>query len=524
MHKFFRSLFTVLTLLVAAGVSPAVEPGVSPSGIVTCTHSPSSGYLVEDRSLSMSGETRSQGRIWPILTSSGIYPGGILDNSIAFQRRFGSQKKPQVPEGRQNGFGVRSSLRDLVEIVDPFPSVETLAYYPRSLRDAAHMEVAWGPAGSATGCDDIPTQSGAGPGGKMPPSTAGETPAATNLVIGLLLPETEPLGLSIRQGALLGIESLSNSTEKMCATLVIRGAVGQWGTDGVEAARMVSDDGALGLIAPPDGAGSHLALQVAGRTAVPVISLCGDSSVTQTGVPWTVRIVPRTGEEAKAIFWGCKSKARRWVACVPDGRRGRQITHDIAEAAAAAGISLQKPIPVRWPMTSPSLFCDRLLDNRPEGILLWLDPIPAASLLKLLRTAGFEGQLVGPSWLRCRELENRAGSAMEGFVMPSPALDKETNARFERFANAFRARFGREPDATAAMSYDATQLLVQILYRANGRPAHEFFPVDQVFPGVTGVLSFDAQGNRKLKLELREGRNGYLLCTAQDAQAKRWGQ
>jgi ABC-type branched-subunit amino acid transport system substrate-binding protein len=408
-----------------------------------------------------------------------------------------------------------------VGILNPFPSVETLGYYQPSLRDASQIVLALGRAGSATG-NDVSAQPEASPGGKMPPSTAGETPAATNVVIGLLLPETEPLGLSIRQGALLGIESLTNNTDYGSATLVIRGATGQWGTDGVEAARMVTDDGAQGLIAPPDGAGSHLTLQVAGRTAVPVISLCGDSSVTQTGVPWVVRIVPRTSEEAKAIFSGCKSKAKRWIVCVPEGRRGREITHDITEAAAKAGVILQTPIEVKWPITDPSLFCDRLLTNRAEGILLWLDPIPTASLLKLIRTAGFEGQLAGPSWLRCLEFENMA--AMEGFVMPTPALDEQTNARFKCFASAFRTRFGREPDAMAAMSYDATQLLVEILHRANGRSAHEFFPVDFLFPGVTGVLSFDPQGNRKVELELREGRDGHLLCTAQDAQARRWRQ
>jgi branched-chain amino acid transport system substrate-binding protein len=168
------------------------------------------------------------------------------------------------------------------------------------------------------------------------------------------------------------------------------------------------------------------------------------------------------------------------------------------------------------------LFCDRLLTNRAEGILLWLDPVPAGSLLKLIKIAGFEGQLAGPGSLSSLEFENTAGSAMEGFAMPSPALDEETDARFERFASAFRARFGREPDATAAMSYDAAQVLVQILYRANGRPAHELFPINFSLPGVTGVLSFDAQGNRKVKLELRQDRDGYLRGTAQDGQARRW--
>ena len=84
-------------------------------------------------------------------------------------------------------------------------------------------------------------------------------------------------------------------------TLVARGRAGQWGSDGVEAAGLVTEDGVQGLIAPPDGSASHLVLQVSGRTAVPVISLCADSSVNQTGVPWMARIVPRTVERPSSL-------------------------------------------------------------------------------------------------------------------------------------------------------------------------------------------------------------------------------
>ena len=70
---------------------------------------------------------------------------------------------------------------------------------------------------------------------------------------------------------------------------------------------MVLDDEACGLIAPPSGAASHLSLQVAGRTAVPVISLCPDASVTKAGIPWMIRIVPETREEARLLFTRLRS-------------------------------------------------------------------------------------------------------------------------------------------------------------------------------------------------------------------------
>ena len=353
MNKVFRALLTALTLSVAAGVSPAVEPGVSPGGMGTnfpTTHH-QRGIL-----LSLSRQAPNESQISPISISPNSYPGGILDNSPAFQRWVWTLEGSR-PDGTADTPLFQPSLRDLVQ-PNLCPSVETLGYSRASLRDEQNQILV----------------------------ALGGPPAPTNLVIGLLLRQTEPLSLSVHQGVLLGVEHWKESTH-LPGHLVIRGAVGQWGTDGVEAARMVTDDGAQGLIAPPDGAGSHLSLQVSGRTATPVISLCADSSVTQTGVPWTARIAPRMLDEAKSIFSGLSTTAKTWVACVPDGRRGREIARDLTEAAQESEISLPKPMQVKWPTADLRAFTTQLLTNRADGILLWLDPIPAASLLQLLRAA-----------------------------------------------------------------------------------------------------------------------------------------
>jgi len=104
---------------------------------------------------------------------------------------------------------------------------------------------------------------------------------------------------------------------------------------------MVLDEEVAGLIAPPGGAPSHLVLQVAGRTAVPVVSLCSDSSVTGAGIPWMIRIVPAAIDEARALFTGVvgesPGRGLRWAALVPTERAGREAASDLAKAAGAAG-------------------------------------------------------------------------------------------------------------------------------------------------------------------------------------------
>jgi ABC-type branched-subunit amino acid transport system substrate-binding protein len=339
----------------------------------------------------------------------------------------------------------------------------------------------------------------------------------TNLVIGLLVPPEEPQAASLRDGATLGVE-LANQSPGPRVSLVIRGRTGQWGADGVEAARMVTDDGALGLIAPPDGAATHLVLQVSGRTAVPVITLCGDSSVSDTGVPWMARIVPRTIEEARTLFTGVPT--RHWTAVVPDGRAGREAARDLREAATNSGCALEIIIELNPPFTNLARLGKKILATHPDAVLLWLDPATAGKLAKALRTAGFTGTLAGPGRLRAADFAITAGDAMEGFVVSAPILEPDAASAFQRLTATFRGRFGHEPDATAAAAYDATTLLIQILRQSGGRPAHEAFPINFSFTGASGILVFDSQGNRKVNLELFKVRGGQFLPARANSEPK----
>jgi ABC-type branched-subunit amino acid transport system substrate-binding protein len=332
----------------------------------------------------------------------------------------------------------------------------------------------------------------------------------TERVIGLLVPPEEPEAASLRQGATLGVE-LANQAPGAHFRLIVRGRTGQWGADGVEAARMATDDGALGLISPPDGAASHLVLQVSGRTAVPVISLCADASVSQTGVPWMVRVVPRTLDEATTLFT-CLP-ATLWTAVIPDGRAGREAARDLQAAATNSLCSLEKLIEVNPSATNTAKLAHQIVMNHPSAVLLWLDPTTAGRLAKALRTAGFAGTLAGPGRLRSALFAAAADDDIEGFIVPAPVLDKEAATVFQLFSEAFRMRFGHEPDATAVAAGDAARLLIHVLRDAGDRPVQEAFPLSVSFTGASGILAFDAQGNRKMNLQLfKEHEGQYIPC------------
>jgi ABC-type branched-subunit amino acid transport system substrate-binding protein len=333
--------------------------------------------------------------------------------------------------------------------------------------------------------------------------------AGEEIVIGMLAPPGEAGAHSLRQGAGLAVEH-ANGTAGPRARVVIRGREGQWGADAVEAARLVTDDGARGLIAPPSGEASHLVLQAAGRTAVPVVTLCADSSVTGAGIPWMVRIARSTSDEAQALFTGLShhTRRRRWAAVVPAGRAGREIARDLQSAAAASGAHLMEPVEIHPLTPDLSTTGQHVMTQRSDGILLWLDEARAGRLAKALRAAGFTGTLAGPGSLRSPQLIREAGAAAEGFVVATPDFDDAGVAEARRFATTYQARFNAKPDSVATLSYDAASLLVRALRGASPQNSHRAFPLANALAGASGKLRFDRDGNRRVDFELSIFRNG----------------
>ena len=330
-------------------------------------------------------------------------------------------------------------------------------------------------------------------------ATAARWSAASETVIGLLLPTGQEEAASLRAGADLAIEQW-NATNAIKARLLVRGRESQWGTEGQQAAEMVLDANVRGIIAPRDGAASHLALQIAGRTATPVVSLCPDSSVIGAGIPWLLQIVPGTRDEALALFTNNPAR-HRWIAFTPDGRPGREVQNDLRAAAAIARCDLAV-VETAQPLRDQSPIAARVLAMKPDGILVWLDDTAAAGeLTAALRAAGFGGVLAAPSAIDSIRFSSAAGDAANGVQFAQRLRD---TAAFRRFAGQFRDRFLSEAVPTAAWAFDATALLLEVLQSAGERPARAMFPLSNEKAGATGLLKFDRSGHRAFAFAPRE--------------------
>jgi len=336
---------------------------------------------------------------------------------------------------------------------------------------------------------------------------------ARQVNLGLVVPPSEPDAASLLRGVKMAVAE-ENEAGQGPIGLEVRSEDGQWGTVGNDAVALVSDRHVDAIITPSDGADSHLILQVSGRTRVPVASVCPDSSVTKAGVPWAVRVVARTDQEAEALLAAAQQPGRpplHWWAVVPAGRPGRAVRRDLETAARSASSRLDRIVDCGEPNADPAPLVHAIVMAAADGVLLWLPPSQAGTVAAALRAAGYGGCLAGPSRLDSPEFGAAARAAAAGVLVTRFRADADLRARADRFERRFRQEYGAEPDFSAAAAYDAARVLLEALRRAGNGTGYRQFPVSFPTAGVTGVLHFDNSGNRTDALQVLTCQQGHLV-------------
>jgi len=134
-----------------------------------------------------------------------------------------------------------------------------------------------------------------------------------------------------------------------------------------------------------------------------------------------------------------------------------------------------------------------------------------AGILKQARQLGLKTKFLSVNSFYDPKLLQIAGDSAEGAIFTYPAYDpKSKDVIIHKFVDAFKKRYGKEPDIFAAQGYDALKLVV--LTAAKGE-----FTSDNIrqalaevrnYKGVGGTITFDANGDVIKTLRLLTVRKG----------------
>ncbi len=122
-----------------------------------------------------------------------------------------------------------------------------------------------------------------------------------------------------------------------------------------------------------------------------------------------------------------------------------------------------------------------------------------------------------PAWYSTTPVENEelltiAGAAAEGLVYIAEAADLEY-PKYQEFADAFRAKFGEEPNIYCVNGYDAAKIIAYGIVEGGktGPEIQAILATLKDFEGAGGLLSFDENGDIEKQVLMKEVRDGKFV-------------
>ncbi len=115
------------------------------------------------------------------------------------------------------------------------------------------------------------------------------------------------------------------------------------------------------------------------------------------------------------------------------------------------------------------------------------------ALLRQARELGFDKPVYGADVWGSPELTETAGEAVGGVKIIVPA--KYEGPKYTTFARSFKERYGDEPDTYAALSYDMMNTISAALAKARDGEAIRTVLSQIRYDGVTGITTFDQNGD-----------------------------
>lgn len=276
--------------------------------------------------------------------------------------------------------------------------------------------------------------------------------------------------------------------------------------------RLVFDEQAVAVVTSANGDAAHIAEQVGNRIGLPILTLSSDPTTTQVDVPWIFRMGPSDTLAAQMMAQEIyRNRGLNQVLLITerdhDGRVG-----GAALEQAAKGLGAPAP---DWFVLDPSQpesgpLLARIRKQPPQAIVLWTQPETAGRLLQALGQEKFDSPIyLSPKAAQSgSELDFPAPDA-RGQERSGPAgiwtivSDENAAGAQQAFPRHLRAA-GISPTPAAAETYDAICLIVDALRAAGANRARVRDRIATVkdFPGASGTISFDDEGNNSMSFHL----------------------
>jgi ABC-type branched-subunit amino acid transport system substrate-binding protein len=280
-------------------------------------------------------------------------------------------------------------------------------------------------------------------------------------------------------------------------------------TGAAEAARKAVKDGNKLILGPLMGDDTRAVLAAARPAGVPLISFTNDTGVASRDV-FVMGHVPDQSIARTIAFARSKGSAR-FAALIPNGEYGARAESALSAAILRSGGSLSGVERYDRGNTSITEAARRLVARGGYDTVL----IAEGARLSVLAAQTFAEAANKPRLLGT-ELWGGESRVTETAALSGAWFSAVADARYKRFSDSYKTRFGTAPFRISTLGYDAVLLTLKVARNwVPGKP----FPTMELkdkggFLGLDGPFRFGATGVGERAMEVREVRPGAITVVS----------
>ncbi len=267
------------------------------------------------------------------------------------------------------------------------------------------------------------------------------------------------------------------------------------------ATRLIVDEEVIAIIGPQASVEAVPAGQVANDRETPMISPWSTNPATTLDRPWVFRAAFLDPFQGPVVAGFAQEEFGVATAAVlydiaSDYPKG--LAENFRDAAEASGIEIVGFESFTTGDTDFSSQLTNIIAANPGVIFTpqYYNEVPL--IVQQARELGYEGPILGSDSWGTPDLLDLCGEACNGlFFSTHYAPDIATDVA-QTFISTYEELYGAKPDDVAALTYDAFQLLFTAIRTANSldrAAVRDALAGIELFEGVTGIMSFDEQGD-----------------------------
>ncbi|CAJ0849837.1 branched-chain amino acid ABC transporter substrate-binding protein [Ralstonia pickettii] len=222
---------------------------------------------------------------------------------------------------------------------------------------------------------------------------------------------------------------------------------------------------------------------------------------TKQGFKTTYRVVATDAQQGPALAnYAAKTLGAKTVAIVDDATAyGKGLADEFEKTAKAGGVNVVAREATNDKATDFKAILTKIKGKKPDVIMYGGMDATGGPFAKQAKELGITAKIVGGDGVCTDKVAELAGDAIDNIVCSEAGLALSKMEKGADFEKKYQARFNTPVQIYAPFTYDAVNVIIDAMKRANSTDAAKILAAMPAtnYNGVIGNIAFDDKGDLK---------------------------